>query len=102
MKEETEKLVERFLDDEGRVKQFPAKAIPREAVLCYLAEKFELDVEYKEREVNAILTQWHTFNDYFILRRSLIESGYLKRLNDGSKYWKNPEKKKETSEQTRL
>lgn len=98
MKEETEKLLERFLDDEGRVKQLPSKSAPRDVVLCYLAQKFEFEVEYKEREVNAILTQWHTFNDYFILRRSLIEAGYLKRLNDGSKYWKNPEKSTETAE----
>jgi hypothetical protein len=29
------------------------------------------------------------------LRRRLIESGWLCRINDGSKYWKNPEKKQE-------
>lgn len=98
MNEESQKLLERFLDEEGRVKQFPAKAVPREAVLFYLAQKFEMGVDYKEREVNAILTQWHTFNDYFILRRSLIEAGYLKRLNDGSRYWKNPEKETEPPE----
>ncbi len=92
MNEEEVKLVERFLDEEGRVKQFPSKQTPRDAVLKYLAEKFAPDTDYKEREVNAILTQWHTFNDYFILRRSLVEAGYLHRLNDGSKYWKEPEK----------
>lgn len=92
MEEEPNALLARFLDPEGRVKQFPAKAVPREAVLYYLAEKFEFDVDYKEREVNAILTEWHTFNDFFILRRSLVEAGYLNRLNDGSRYWKNPQK----------
>ncbi len=92
MNEADQKLLERFLEEDGKVKQFPAKAAPREAVLRYLAGKFELNAEYKEREVNAILTQWHSFNDYFILRRSLVEAGYLKRLNDGSKYWRNSEK----------
>ncbi|MCE5235442.1 MAG: DUF2087 domain-containing protein [Clostridiaceae bacterium] len=92
MEEERNALLARFLDAEGRVKQFPAKAAPRETVLSYLAEKFELGVDYKEREVNAVLTEWHTFGDYFILRRSLVEAGYLNRLNDGSRYWKNPQK----------
>ncbi|HWS30428.1 MAG TPA: DUF2087 domain-containing protein [Clostridia bacterium] len=91
MNEEEKRLLERFLDEEGRVKQFPSKQTPRNAVLKYLAEKFEPDTDYKEREVNAILTEWHTFNDYFILRRSLVEAGYLHRLKDGSRYWKDPE-----------
>jgi hypothetical protein len=71
MNEDEVKLVERFLDEEGRVKQLPSKQAPRDAVLKYLAEKFSSNTDYKEREVNAILMEWHTFNDYFILRRAL-------------------------------
>ena len=29
------------------------------------------------------------------LRRGLIESGWLLRMRDGSRYWRNPEKKRE-------
>ncbi len=84
--------IERFLDEEGRLKTWPAKRAPREEALRYLAGKFELGRDYTEHEVNAILASWHTFEDLFILRRELIESGWLMRLKNGSRYWKNPEK----------
>lgn len=87
--------IERFLDEEGRLKSWPAKRAPREEALCYLAGKFELGRDYTEHEVNAILAGWHTFGDLFILRRELIESGWLMRLPNGSRYWKNPEKEEE-------
>ncbi len=89
------KGIERFLDEEGKLKLWPSKQAPREEVFCYLAEKFEFDRNYTEHEVNAILASWHTFGDLFILRRGMIESGWLLRLRDGSRYWRNPEKKME-------
>ena len=89
---ENSQILNRFLDDEGRVKQLPAKFTVRELVHEYLAGKFEFDRDYTEHEVNAVLSQWHTFNDYFVLRRGLIESGWLERLCDGSRYWRNKNK----------
>lgn len=87
--------IERFLDENGKLKQMPAKQVLRLFAYAYLAEKFEYDKEYTEHEVNAIVGTWHTFGDYFMLRRGLIETGYLKRLPDGSKYWKSKERKEE-------
>lgn len=87
--------IERFLDEEGKLRQLPSRQAPRGEAYAYLAGKFELGREYTEHEVNAILASWHTFGDYFILRRGLIESGWLCRLRDGSKYWRNPDKKQE-------
>ena len=84
--------IERFLDEEGKLKLWPAKQAAREEVFGYLAEKFEFERNYSEHEVNAILASWHTFGDLFILRRGLIESGWLMRMKDGSRYWRNPEK----------
>ncbi len=89
--------IDRFLDKDGKVKQVPAKQTMRELVLAYLAKKFDPDQEYTEHEVNEIITKWHTFNDYFILRRSLIDSQYLQRKPDGSRYWINKEKIKESN-----
>ena len=66
--------IERFLDEEGRLKQWPAKQAPREEAFAYLARKFEPGRDYTEHEVNAILSTWHTFGDLFILRRGLIEN----------------------------
>lgn len=81
-------VLERFIDEEGKIKQLPAKKEPRLAVLAYLAEKFEAGRDYTEKEVNAIIENWHTFGDYFLLRRELIDSGLMRRERDGSRYWK--------------
>ncbi len=88
----------RFLDENGKVKQWPAKQAMKLAVCEYLAGKFEPDVDYTEHDVNSILASWHTFDDYFILRRLLVELGFLCRMRDGSKYWKNKERKDDTIE----
>lgn len=77
-----------FLDDSGKITVLPHKQRVRVAVLGYLAEKFAVDHLYSEKEVNAVCIQWHTFNDYFILRRELVDTGLLCRKPDGSCYWK--------------
>ena len=87
------KGIKQFLDDEGRVKSWPAKTAPREEIFRYLYEKFDDGRNYTEHEVNAILGNWHSFGDLFLLRRGLIESAWLMRFRDGSRYWKNPDKK---------
>jgi hypothetical protein len=80
--------IERFLDTEGKIKQLPSKGEARQAVLTHLATKFCLDREYTEKEVNAIIDSWHTFGDYFLLRRELVENQFVCRTRDGAKYWK--------------
>lgn len=81
-------VLERFIDGEGRIKQLPAKRETRLTVLAYLADKFETGRDYTEKEVNAIIDSWHTFGDYFLLRRELIDSGLMRRKRDGSRYWR--------------
>jgi len=80
--------INRFLDSEGRLTVLPAKQGKRLAVLAYLALKFDLHRDYTEKEVNALCDAWHTFGDYFIVRRELIEAGFLHRVPDGSRYWR--------------
>lgn len=80
--------IERFLDEAGRLKIWPAKQANKQLALEYLAGKFEVGREYSEHEVNAILGSWHAFSDPFILRRGLVDSGLLQRKRDGSIYWK--------------
>lgn len=84
------KKISVFLDGEGRVTQLPVRQKTKLLVLEYLAEKFAAGKDYTEKEVNAILTDWHTFNDYFLLRRELIDFKFLFRTRDGSRYWKEP------------
>ena len=81
--------IDRFLDTEGKIKQLPQKVMMKKEVLAYLALKFEFDIDYTEKEVNEIIKTWHTFNDYFLLRRELIDYRFISRTTDGSRYWKD-------------
>lgn len=81
--------IQNFLDDKGKIKVWPSKKYKKKAVVEYLSTKFEVRIEYSEKEVNQIIDEWHTFNDYFLLRRSLIDMKYMKRTKNGSHYWLN-------------
>lgn len=83
--------IERFLDDKGRIKIWTAKKDLKVEILSYLASKFECNYFYNEKEVNSIINEWHTFEDYFLLRRGLIDYKLLSREKDGSKYWREGE-----------
>ena len=83
----TNEIVLRFLEEE-KVSQIPVKKTYKIYILKYLASKFEAGKEYTEAEVNAVIGQWHTFGDYFVLRRELVDSGLMKRLPNGSRYWR--------------
>ena len=76
-----------FLDDSGRIVRIPAPNRTKVPVLAYLAGKFEKERIYNEKEVNEIINAWHTFGDYFILRRLLIDYKFLERTPDGARYW---------------
>lgn len=85
--DKNDRIVLRFLEEE-KIRQLPVKHSHKLLVLEYLVSKFEIGKAYTEAQVNAIIDEWHTFGDYFILRRELIDSGLLRRLPDGSKYWR--------------
>ena len=55
----------------------PLNRQKKRMVTAYLAGKFSESHVYTEGEVNALIGEWHTFDDYFLLRRSLVEYGYL-------------------------
>lgn len=84
---ESDQIVKAFLDQENRVSLFPTKKRKQLHVLGYLASKFQPGIRYTEREVNALLEQWHTFHDPCSLRRELYNHHFLNRLPDGSAYW---------------
>lgn len=81
-------LLKNFLDDQGRVTKWPSKQLLKVEVIKYIGEKFEDDRIYTEKEVNAIISDWHTYGDYFMLRRGIIEMGIMNRTRDGAHYWK--------------
>lgn len=79
-----------FLDDYGKLMQYPAKRRKQFKALEYLASKFEHQRRYAEREVTDILNTWHTFGDPCMLRRDLCDARFLNREPDGSAYWLEP------------
>lgn len=81
--------IKRFLDDDGKIKIWPSKKDAKIAILKYLSNNFEYDKCYTEKEVNAIINEHHTFNDYFLLRRGMVDYKCLSRTKDGGKYWRN-------------
>lgn len=58
----------------------PASRGKRLAVLDHLAGLFEPGRRYHEREVNEILRSWHP--DYAMLRRYLVDEGFLDRADE--------------------
>jgi RimJ/RimL family protein N-acetyltransferase len=77
---------QRFLDSDGRLEQWPSHRQGKLLVLAYLASKFDPNTIYTEKEVNEILQQWHTFNDWALLRRELFDRGFIDRNRDGTNY----------------
>jgi hypothetical protein len=65
-----------FLVD-GTLTSIPAQQKKRDAVLRFLAERFEPERMYGEREVNDVLRPFHP--DVASLRRYLVDGGFLQR-----------------------
>ena len=86
MKTQGENEIRNFLDEQGRLKSYPAKRKRQIYALVYLASKFERDRLYTEKEVNEVISNWHTFNDWALLRRDLLDARFLSRKPDGSEY----------------
>lgn len=70
---------------DGTLKTFPRKEKRKLIILRNLAERFQVDHRYTEKEVNTVLKA--AFSDYVTLRRYLIEYGFMDREDDGSAYW---------------
>lgn len=68
-----------------QLNRFPLKEKHKLVVLGEIIKRFETEKRYIEKEVNQILIG--IYDDYVILRRFLIEYGFLERKSDGSEYW---------------
>lgn len=80
--------VKNYLDKQGRLTIFPAKKKYQKIVLFYLASKFNTNQTYTEKEVNALLDEWHTYEDACTLRRELYNNRFIGRTIDGTSYYK--------------
>lgn len=79
-----------LFDADGRLQRLPAKRSLQLLALWGLWMRFDGKRPYREREVNQILTAWHSFGDYCTLRRDLVTQGFMARTADSSVYTKLP------------
>ena len=59
----------------GKLTQIPTQRKKREIVLAKIAEQFEYDREYVEKEVNEIILKYH--DDFCTIRREMIAFGMM-------------------------
>jgi hypothetical protein len=88
--EENAKILAAYLPEgpDGPLSQFPGKEKKRLAILRHVARYFDPTATYTEKEVTAILKRF--YDDYALLRRYLIDYGFMDRRTDGSAYWIKP------------
>jgi hypothetical protein len=79
-----------FVDDAGRLVQWPVRQKVQRMAAAHLATRFEPGREYTEREVNERLLDVHTFGDWALLRRVLCDWRFMERESDGSRYRLRP------------
>ena len=79
-------ILKSFLDENGRLTAYPSKRKMKLYALLYIAEKIERGRIYTEKEINAALNEWHTFNDPATLRRELYTHRFLDRDPYGKEY----------------
>lgn len=75
-----------FLNEQGQLKSYPARRSQRLEALEYLSHRFSESKSYQEADVNMILKEAHTFEDWSLLRRELVDGGFLTRDSAGLSY----------------
>lgn len=77
-----------FYDSEGRLTQYPRKRPLRLIALKKIADCFDKDRKYTEKEVNEIIRQNISFSDIELIRREMFDHNLIGRKRDGSEYWR--------------
>ena len=78
-----QKVIDSFFEY-GKLKAIPAQRKKERIVLEVIAQAFEYDRMYSEREVNIIIADFH--DDFCTIRRDMISEGLLNR--EKGLYWK--------------
>lgn len=82
----TQKL-KNYYNEEGLLVQYPTKRPLRVLALMKIANTFQADLFYTEKEINEIIKNHIVFTDVELVRRELYQYRILGREKDGSKYW---------------
>ncbi len=78
-----QKVLRTFLDGD-QIWSIPSQYKKQRVLLAWIANKFEKDVRYTEKEVNNIIKKHHA--DYAWFRRSLIDHKFMER--ERGIYWR--------------
>jgi hypothetical protein len=80
-----DRVLRNYLNEDGRLKTIPSVRKNLIVILKWLAEHFEVGRKYTEKEVNAVILQYH--EDYATLRRELIGHQLMQR--EKGIYWRH-------------
>ncbi len=85
--DEQEKIINKYFPAGTRkaLSKFPPKEKQRLVVLREIAGALKSEHIYNEKELNQTLKGY--YEDYALIRRYLIEYGFIDRKSDGSQYW---------------
>jgi hypothetical protein len=86
------KVLSDFFQADRRLKSIPAQEKKLLVVLGHIAQSFEPGVDYPEARVNEILLGFH--EDTALLRRYLVDYGFLAREGGGGDYWRAEEEER--------
>jgi len=75
-----------YLLADGAIKEIPTHDKKLLAILRYVCEHVEPGRRYTEKQINELLTQFHT--DVAALRRYLVDFKFMRRTAEGRQYWR--------------
>jgi hypothetical protein len=73
-----EKIIKSFFEY-GKLKSIPVQRKKRRIILEEILQSFDVGKEYKERDVNIIIADYH--DDFCTIRREMISEGLMTRNN---------------------
>lgn len=76
----------RHFDGEGILVRWPGKYSEQQLCLWVMWSRLPSRLVMTEKRVNEALTAAHRFGDYALIRRELVDGGWLERRRDGSAY----------------
>lgn len=79
------KVLATFVADDGSFRRIPAQRKKFLVLLRHALGAFEAERTYTEREMNEILARYH--EDTALLRRALVDEGFMGREGGGGRYW---------------
>lgn len=78
--------VGRHFDADGVLMRWPARNGQQPLCLWALWARMEPGRDYSDRENTDLLNAWASFGDHALLRRSMVDMGYVTRTPDGRTY----------------